>query len=397
MQDRRSPDRGRRRRHVHRPHLRHPRRLGGARQDAHHPRRPVDRRDDRAGAAGRALRDRSRRRSAPAIDTVVHGTTTADNTMIEQDGAAVGLLVTEGHRDEIEMRRVHKEQIWDPSYPAPFPIARRRSRIPDARARRLPGRGAAGPRRGGGARRGATLRQLGAESLAVDVPVQLRQPRPRAPGARDHPRGVPRGGPHLAEPRGHATRPRVRAHVDHAGQRLRGAAGVELRQPARPAPPRRRVSRRAADHGVDRRRDAPGHGGAPGGLAARLGTDRRRHGSSRGRGRPGRDRPTSSRSTWAAPASTSAWSAAAMPEIRTRLELAVPVLHRDADGRRAVRRRRWRLDRPRPAGFAAGRPRVGGLEPGSGLLRPRRRAGHRHRRRRRARLPAGGPLRRTAG
>jgi leucyl/phenylalanyl-tRNA--protein transferase len=38
--------------------------------------------------------------------------------------------VTAGHRDEIEMRRVHKEAIWDPSYPAPPPIARRRARIP---------------------------------------------------------------------------------------------------------------------------------------------------------------------------------------------------------------------------------------------------------------------------
>jgi N-methylhydantoinase A len=45
------------------------------------------------------------------------------------NGAPTGLLVTEGHRDEIEMRRVHKEQIWDPSYPAPPPIARRRARI----------------------------------------------------------------------------------------------------------------------------------------------------------------------------------------------------------------------------------------------------------------------------
>jgi N-methylhydantoinase A len=65
-----------------------------------------------------------------ALDIVVHGTTTADNTMIEMNGAATGLLVTEGHRDEIEMRRVHKEAIWDPSYPAPLPIARRRARIP---------------------------------------------------------------------------------------------------------------------------------------------------------------------------------------------------------------------------------------------------------------------------
>src|ERR1700730_12456640 len=63
------------------------------------------------------------------LEILVHGTTTADNTMIEMNGAATGLLVTEGHRDEIEMRRVHKEEIWDPSYPAPPPIARRRARI----------------------------------------------------------------------------------------------------------------------------------------------------------------------------------------------------------------------------------------------------------------------------
>jgi len=63
------------------------------------------------------------------LDSLVHGTTTADNTMIEMDGANTGLLVTEGHRDEIELRRVHKEEIWDPSYPAPPPIARRRARI----------------------------------------------------------------------------------------------------------------------------------------------------------------------------------------------------------------------------------------------------------------------------
>src|SRR5207245_6995485 len=64
------------------------------------------------------------------LDALVHGTTTADNTMIEMNGAPTGLLVTEGHRDEIELRRVHKEEIWDPSYPPPPPIARRRARIP---------------------------------------------------------------------------------------------------------------------------------------------------------------------------------------------------------------------------------------------------------------------------
>jgi N-methylhydantoinase A len=64
------------------------------------------------------------------LDILVHGTTTADNTMIEMNGAATGLLVTEGHRDEIELRRCHKEEIWDPNYPGPTPIARRRARIP---------------------------------------------------------------------------------------------------------------------------------------------------------------------------------------------------------------------------------------------------------------------------
>jgi N-methylhydantoinase A len=65
-----------------------------------------------------------------AVEAFVHGTTTADNTMIEMSGAATGLLATEGHRDEIELRRDHKENIWDPAYPPPEPIARRRARIP---------------------------------------------------------------------------------------------------------------------------------------------------------------------------------------------------------------------------------------------------------------------------
>src|SRR5260370_31456982 len=64
------------------------------------------------------------------LDILVHGTTTADNTMIEMNGAPTGLLVTEGHRDEIELRRCHKEEIWDPNYPGPTPIAPRRAPIP---------------------------------------------------------------------------------------------------------------------------------------------------------------------------------------------------------------------------------------------------------------------------
>ncbi|HVW81017.1 MAG TPA: hydantoinase/oxoprolinase family protein [Mycobacteriales bacterium] len=62
-------------------------------------------------------------------DTIVHGTTTGDNTMIQMTGAPTGLIVTSGFRDEIEFRRCYKEDIWDPSLPAPYPIARRRVRL----------------------------------------------------------------------------------------------------------------------------------------------------------------------------------------------------------------------------------------------------------------------------
>jgi N-methylhydantoinase A len=62
-------------------------------------------------------------------DLIVHGTTTADNTMIEMNGAVTGLITTAGHRDEIEIRRGYKESIWDPAYPPPIPIAPRRRRI----------------------------------------------------------------------------------------------------------------------------------------------------------------------------------------------------------------------------------------------------------------------------
>jgi N-methylhydantoinase A len=64
-----------------------------------------------------------------AVDTMVHGTTTADDTMVTQSGAVTGLLTSEGFRDEIEFRRGFKEDIWDPAQAPPFPICARRRRI----------------------------------------------------------------------------------------------------------------------------------------------------------------------------------------------------------------------------------------------------------------------------
>ncbi|MEI8358418.1 MAG: hydantoinase/oxoprolinase N-terminal domain-containing protein, partial [Deltaproteobacteria bacterium] len=64
-----------------------------------------------------------------ATERIVHGTTTADNTMIQMNGAVTGLVTSAGHRDEIELRRGYKESIWDPSYPPPPAICPRRRRL----------------------------------------------------------------------------------------------------------------------------------------------------------------------------------------------------------------------------------------------------------------------------
>ncbi len=100
-------------------------------------------------------------------ELIVHGTTTADNTMIEMNGAVTGLITTEGHRDEIDIRRGYKEDIWDPSAPPPVPIAPRRRRfgVPE----RLDFRGTVRRELDEDATRAALrrLRLQGVESIAV--------------------------------------------------------------------------------------------------------------------------------------------------------------------------------------------------------------------------------------
>jgi N-methylhydantoinase A len=187
------------------------------------------------GQLAAGLRDRHPR-VLRHLEAFVHGTTTADNTMIEMSGAATGMLATEGHRDEIELRRDHKENIWDPAYPPPVPIARRRARIPipercDFEGNVVLALDEVAVRRGV-----QRLQKLGVESIAVCFLFSFVNPITNA-GPRDHPGGVPRRPPHLAVPRGAAAGPRVRAHVDHTGQRLRGAEDLGLRRsPGRAAP-----------------------------------------------------------------------------------------------------------------------------------------------------------------
>ncbi|RZK03981.1 MAG: hydantoinase/oxoprolinase family protein [Novosphingobium sp.] len=64
-----------------------------------------------------------------ACEAIVHGTTVADNTLIEMNGALTGLITTEGFRDEIEYRRGFKEDIWDVRLAPPKQITPRRRRL----------------------------------------------------------------------------------------------------------------------------------------------------------------------------------------------------------------------------------------------------------------------------
>jgi N-methylhydantoinase A len=63
------------------------------------------------------------------LEAIVHGTTVADNTLIEMNGARTGLLTTRGFRDEIELRRGYKEDIWDVRLEPPPAIVPRRRRL----------------------------------------------------------------------------------------------------------------------------------------------------------------------------------------------------------------------------------------------------------------------------
>jgi N-methylhydantoinase A len=64
-----------------------------------------------------------------ATDRMVHGTTVATNALVEQKGARVALLTTEGHRDVIEMREGLKGDRYDLRTPPPAPLVPRSRRF----------------------------------------------------------------------------------------------------------------------------------------------------------------------------------------------------------------------------------------------------------------------------
>jgi N-methylhydantoinase A len=247
----------------------------------------------------------------PQVDVLVHGTTTADNTMIEMDGAATGLLTTAGHRDEIEMRRVHKEQIWDPAYPAPTPIARRRARI--AIPERVSHEGEVLlPLDEDAVRAGVQrLQQLGVRSVAVMFLFSFVNPEHERRAVEivreEFPDVDHISVSHEVMPRGPEfervsttlvnayVAPRLVAYVDHLTERLRGAGyggRLLIMQSTGGVMPPEAVDRKAVS--------LLGSGPTGGVMGAALAAQRA--------GRPDLWPPT-----WAAPASTCVWCATAGP------------------------------------------------------------------------------------
>lgn len=61
--------------------------------------------------------------------SIVHGTTAATNALLENKGARVGLLTTEGHRDILEMREGYKHDRYNLRMAAPEPLVPRARRL----------------------------------------------------------------------------------------------------------------------------------------------------------------------------------------------------------------------------------------------------------------------------
>ena len=63
------------------------------------------------------------------ISFLMHGTTTATNSLIERDYPDAAFVTTEGFRDTIEIGRQHREFLYDPYQTKPKPLISRRNRF----------------------------------------------------------------------------------------------------------------------------------------------------------------------------------------------------------------------------------------------------------------------------
>ena len=186
-----------------------------------------------AAREGNALRD-----FLAKLEAIVHGTTVADNTLIEGTGAVTGLLTSAGFRDELELRRGYKEDIWDVRLPPPRAIVPRRRRLGVPERIRFDG-SVHTPLDEAAARRALQrLRKLGVESLAISTLFSFVNPaheRRLAELACEELPGVPLSLSHEVMPKAPEFErtsttvvnayvgPRVTGYLDRLTERLRAA------------------------------------------------------------------------------------------------------------------------------------------------------------------------------
>ena len=149
-----------------------------------------------------------------AVELLIHGTTLATNAIIERKGALTALVTTEGFRDVLDIGYESRYDQYDIMIEKPPALVPRERRlvVPERVRRARPGPDA--PGRSGGREGGRRARAARGRERRHRLPPQLRQPRPRAPGERDHRRRATRNPDHALErsvPRG----PRVRAVLHH--------------------------------------------------------------------------------------------------------------------------------------------------------------------------------------
>ena len=67
--------------------------------------------------------------TGPAVQQIIHGTTVASNTILENKGARTALITTRGFRDVLELRRLRVPQLYSVFYEPPTPLVERRLRL----------------------------------------------------------------------------------------------------------------------------------------------------------------------------------------------------------------------------------------------------------------------------
>ena len=109
------------------------------------------------------------RLSVRLVAEVLHGCTVATNAILERKGARTALITTKGFRDVLELRRIRVPTLYDPLYIKPKPLVPRRLRLEVKE--RLDGRGRmVTPLDADDVMRAVeTIRESGAESVAVTL------------------------------------------------------------------------------------------------------------------------------------------------------------------------------------------------------------------------------------